>query len=338
MKTLTIATRGSQLALWQAEHIGERLEKLHGVKTTLLVLKTKGDIILDVPLSKVGGKGLFVKEIEEALLDGRADIAVHSMKDVPMVLPEGLILGAVPEREDPTDLFLSVQWPDLTALPKGAKVGTSSLRRQAQILAMRPDLTVESLRGNVITRMRKLQEGQFDAIIMASAGMLRLGLTAPHMQPLTPPDFLPAAGQGALGIEFKADRDDLSAMLRPLNHPATELRVAAERGFLAGLEGGCQVPIAGYAVLDPTQEDGSISPDATLYLEGLVADVTGTRIIRKTASCRMHESPSLTDLSAEQRQHMLVNQAREMGQRLAGDILNSGGKAILQELYTSANT
>lgn len=311
MKTVTIATRGSRLALWQAEHIRSLLEKKHGLAVKLLVLKTKGDIILDVPLSKVGGKGLFVKEIEEALLDGRADLAVHSMKDVPMDLPDGLVLGAVPEREDPADLLLSAKYASLEDLPQGAAVGTSSLRRQAQLLALRPDLKVVSLRGNVDTRMRKLTEGEFDAIVMAAAGVNRLGLRAPFMIPLEPPAFLPAAGQGALGMEFRDDRPDMRELLGFLNHPETFVRVTAERAFLAGLEGGCQVPIAAHATL--AAACGS-RPTGILRLEGLVADVTGTRIIRKS----VEGDPA---------------DARALGLRLARDVKEAGGADILRELY-----
>lgn len=318
MKTITIATRGSRLALWQAEHIRSLLEKTHGLKVELLVLKTKGDIVLDVPLSKVGGKGLFVKEIEEALLDGRADLAVHSMKDVPMELPEGLVLGAVPEREDPADLLLSVRYADLAALPAGAKVGTSSLRRQAQLLVLRPDLDIVSLRGNVDTRIRKLNEGEFDAIVMAAAGMRRLALTTPFMHTLAPPAFLPAAGQGALGIELREDNKDLLSMLEFLNHPASRICVEAERGFLAGLEGGCQVPIAAHAVLRPSPATGFVPSGAEVHIEGLVADVTGKRIIRKSRAGAPDE-------------------ARSLGLALAGDIKAAGGAAILAELYGTAS-
>ncbi|MDL2316121.1 hydroxymethylbilane synthase [Desulfovibrio sp. OttesenSCG-928-A18] len=323
MTSLTIATRGSMLALWQAEHIGSRIRERTGLEYRLLVLKTKGDIILDVPLSKVGGKGLFVKEIEEALLDGRADIAVHSMKDVPMKLPEGLTLGAVPRREDPADLLLSARFPDLDSLPRAAKVGTSSLRRQAQLLALRPDLTVLSLRGNVNTRMRKLLDGEFDAIVMATAGMKRLELTAPHMFPLSPPDFLPASGQGALGIELMAEREDLLELLRPLNHGPTQACVSAERAFLAALEGGCQTPIAAYARLDedspPCASSGQdFSADSLIRLEGLVADVSGTRVIRKSMSGKASE-------------------AERLGRDLALHIKDSGGAAILAELYETGS-
>ncbi len=318
MKTLTIATRGSRLALWQAEHIKARLEERHGLICELLVLKTRGDVILDVPLSKVGGKGLFVKEIEEALLDGRADLAVHSMKDVPMQLPEGLVLGATPKRENPADLLLSFQHDGLAALPKGARVGTSSLRRQAQLLALRPDITVLSLRGNVDTRIRKLREGEFDAIIMAAAGINRLEISLPFMSPLEPPAFLPAAGQGALGIEFKADRSDVAELLGFLNHPETFARVEAERAFLAGLEGGCQVPIAAYAVLNECTEHGTIAPKAVLTLEGLVGDVLGKEIIRRS----VQGDPS---------------QARALGLALAQEVKDAGGGAILRDLYGAAS-
>jgi len=308
MKKLVIATRGSKLALWQAEHIKSCIEGKHpGVSVELLVLKTRGDIILDVPLAKVGGKGLFVKEIEEALLDGRADLAVHSMKDVPMELPEGLVLGIIPEREEPSDTFLSVHHASLAALPHGATVGTSSLRRQSQLLALRPDLNVVSLRGNVDTRLRKLSEGQFDAIIMATAGMKRL--SAPKSEVLGPPAFLPAVGQGALGIEFRADRADLHDLLAFLEHTPTRIRVEAERGFLAGLQGGCQVPIAGHAVM--TGND-------TFTLEGLVADLTGTRVIRRTMNGKSAPDGA---------------QARTVGLDLAAQLVADGAGAILAEVY-----
>jgi len=236
MPTITIATRGSKLALWQAEHIAARLRERHpGLAVELLKIKTTGDKILDVPLAKVGGKGLFVKEIEEALLDGRADIAVHSMKDVPAVLPAGLVIGAVPQREDPTDALLSVAYDGLAGLPRGARVGTSSLRRQAQLAALRPDLAIETLRGNLDTRVKKLLSGQFAAIVVASAGLNRLGLAAPKRHTLAPPEFLPAVAQGALGIELRADRADVASLLAFLDHEPTRLAVTAERAFLAGL-------------------------------------------------------------------------------------------------------
>lgn len=314
MRTITIATRGSRLALWQATHIKTLLEKRHNLEVNLLVLKTRGDIILDVPLAKVGGKGLFVKEIEEALIDGRADIAVHSMKDVPQELPPGLALAVVPEREDPADLLLSSSYANLGALPQGALVGTSSLRRQAQLLAKRPDLRVVSLRGNVDTRLRKLMSGEFDAIVMAAAGVKRLGLAVPQMHPLSPPDFLPAAGQGALGIELKEERRDIKELMVFLNHPQSQVCVTAERAFLAGLDGGCQVPIAAYATLDKRPTDGSIAADAVLAIEGLVADASGSRIIRKS----FRGAPK---------------DAAAIGLALAEEIKTAGGEDILRELY-----
>ncbi len=272
---LTIATRGSNLALRQAEIVKTALTARHGpaLRVNLLVVKTKGDIILDVPLAKVGGKGLFVKEIEEAVLDGRADFAVHSLKDVPMRLANGLRLGVILERADPADVFLSCAHADFADLPPGAVVGTSSLRRRAQVLALRPDVRVEYLRGNVETRLRKLNEGQYDAIIMAAAGLNRLGISAPHHVRLDEQTFLPAVGQGALGIEFREDREDLQDLLSFLEHPPTRLCVEAERGLMAGLDGGCQTPLAGYATLQNPK---------TIRLTGLVASCDGRESIRQS--------------------------------------------------------
>ena len=307
MKKVVIATRGSQLALWQAEHIKSRLMAQHeGLEVELLILKTKGDIILDVPLAKVGGKGLFVKEIEEALLAGTADLAVHSMKDVPMVLPEGLTLGAVPEREICTDLFLSEKYASLEELPQGAKLGTSSLRRQSQSLALRPDLEVAMLRGNVETRLRKMKEGQYDAIILARAGVKRLGLGATLQQDLTPPSFLPAVGQGALGIEIRDDRPEMRELVAFLDHMPTRLCVTAERAFLRRLDGGCQVPIAAHAVLDGEE----------LVLEALVADPLGKVVFRDTVRCAA-----------------TLEEADAAGQKLAEKLLADGADKILAELY-----
>lgn len=304
--SLVIATRGSQLALWQAEHVKSRLLALQpDLAVDLNIIKTKGDIILDVPLAQVGGKGLFVKEIEEALLDGRADLAVHSIKDVPMELPGGLVLGCIPEREAPTDCLLSCRYPDLDSLPQGACVGTSSLRRQAQLLSLRPDLRIESLRGNVDTRLRKLREGVYDAIVLASAGLNRLGLSMPFMHALDPVRFLPAVGQGAIGIECREDDYDLFTLLAQIEDTPTRVCVEAERGFLAGLEGGCQVPIAGHA---------RMVGDDVVSLEGLVAEVDGTRILRDSLSG--HSSL-----------------ARQVGLDLAETILSRGGRAILDKLY-----
>ena len=305
MKKLVIATRGSALALWQANHIKRLLKAEHpGLEVELLKIKTKGDKILDVPLAKVGGKGLFVKEIEEALLDGRAHLAVHSMKDVPTELPEGLEVGVIPEREASTDSLLSVKYDGLGGLPEGAVVGTSSLRRQSQLATLRPDLEIQSLRGNLDTRVRKLMEGQFDAIVVATAGLNRLELDAPKHTVLGPPEFLPAVAQGALGIEYDRNNAEVVAMLEFLNHEPTKLQVLAERGFLTGLDGGCQVPIAAWSRL---QGD-------TVHLTGFVADVDGSRPIRLEA-----EGP--------------VAEAWDVGMGLAKQVLDAGGKAILDEVY-----
>ena len=307
MPTFTIATRGSMLALWQAEHIKARILEHHGATTAvnLLVIKTTGDKILDAPLAKVGGKGLFVKEIEEALLDGRADLAVHSMKDVPAELPEGLVLGVVPRRENPADAFLSVHYSSLAELPPGARLGTSSLRRQSQALALRPDLRVASLRGNVDTRLRKLMDEEFDGIIMAAAGLKRLGLAAPKQELLGPPAFLPAVGQGALGIEYRRDQEEVARLLAFLDHEPTRCRVNAERAFLTTLEGGCQVPIAGFAEFTETGE---------LRLSGMVADLAGEQVIRVSAT-----GPR--------------DRAEDLGRGVARDILERGGREILNTVY-----
>lgn len=306
LERITIATRGSKLALWQAEHVKSRLlERYPGLEVELLLIKTMGDKIQDVPLAKVGGKGLFVKEIEEALLDGRADLAVHSMKDVPAELPEGLVLGVIPERENMTDALLSVQYDGLDGLPEGARVGTSSLRRRCQLLALRPDLKILNLRGNLDTRVNKLLAGDYDAIIVAQAGMNRLGLSVPKSTPLGPPLFLPAVGQGALGLEYAQDREDLVELLGFLNHPDTHCCVRAERAFLATLEGGCQVPIGGYA---------HVSAPNRITLRGLVADVDGKTLIIEEATDKPRD-------------------AEELGRRVAQAILDRGGREILAEVY-----
>jgi len=303
---LIIATRGSKLALWQANHISSLLTgRYPGLSVELLIIKTKGDKILDVPLAKVGGKGLFVKEIEEALSDGRADLAVHSMKDVPAERAPGLKLGVIPEREAVHDMLLTREFASLEALPQGARVGTSSLRRKAQLHLLRPDLDIADLRGNLDTRVGKLMAGDYDAIVVAGAGLNRLGLTAPHAIPLAPPEFLPAAGQGALGVEYREEDAEIAEMLAFLDHPESRDPVLAERGFLTGLEGGCQVPIAAHARIT---EDGAIA------LTGFVSDVEGKRIFR------MERSGARKD-------------AFELGRALALEILNAGGKAVLDELY-----
>lgn len=305
-KHFIIATRGSQLALWQANHIKNSLESLQpGLTVSFNIIKTQGDIIQDVSLAKIGGKGLFVKEIETALLEGRADLAVHSMKDVPMALPDDLLLGCIPQREIDTDCFLSCNWPTLSSLPLGAHVGTSSLRRQAQLLSIRPDLRISPLRGNVDTRLKKLANNDYDAIILASAGLKRLGLSAPYMQDLDTQTLLPAVGQGALGIECREDMYDLLVLLASLEDRPSRVCVTAERSFLARLDGGCQVPIAGHAhMLD----------EEHVLMRGLVADVDGSVILRAEASG-------------------YAENAEQLGKAVAEELLAKGAQQILEKLY-----
>ncbi len=305
---IRIATRQSLLALWQAEYVAARLKELHpGLAVELVKMVSRGDKILDTPLAKIGGKGLFVKELEEGLLAGSADIAVHSMKDVPMEFPEGLHLAVICEREDPRDAFVSNKFTVLDELPQGAVVGTSSLRRQCQLLERRPDLQVKFLRGNVQTRLKKLDDGEYDAIILAGAGLLRLGLQdrIRHMIDIT--TSVPACGQGAVGIECRADDAEVNALLAPLNHPQTATRVKAERAMNRRLEGGCQVPIGGYAELD----------HGVIVLHGLVGRPDGTEVVRGSISGRPED-------------------AEEMGQVLAEDLLARGADAILREVYGKA--
>lgn len=305
MNILKIATRQSPLALWQAEHIRARLEALHAnLKVELVTFVTQGDKILDTPLAKIGGKGLFVKELEAALLDGRADLAVHSMKDVPMELPEGLSLAVICEREDPLDAFVSNTYNSFDDLPQGAKVGTSSLRRKCQILKQRPDLEIIDLRGNVGTRLSKLDAGNYDAIILASAGLKRLGLAERIRHTLEPVVSLPAVGQGALGLECRSQDQAVLDLILPLMHAETNACVRAERAFNAYLEGGCQVPIAGYATL----ENGRI------HLEGRVGSVDGQTLLKA-------------------QQVGLPEQAEQLGVKLAQDLLAQGAGEILKALY-----
>ena len=301
---LRIATRGSPLALWQAEHVAARLEALHPeIRVALLKMKTRGDKLLDTPLAKVGGKGLFVKELEAGLLDGRADLAVHSLKDVPVELPDGLELALVMEREDPRDAFVSNDYENLAAMPAGARVGTSSLRRQTQLRERYPELDIDWLRGNVNTRLAKLDGSEFDAIILAASGLKRLGFEARIRAAIEPEDCLPAIGQGVLGIEIRGDDDELRELIAPLAHAETALRITAERALNRALAGGCQVPIAGYAVLDADQ----------LYLRGLVGEPDGSRILR-----------------AERRGSS--DRARDLGEELAADLLGQGADEILARL------
>lgn len=304
MKTLRIATRKSALALWQANWIKGRLEALHpGLTIELVKIVTKGDKILDVPLAQVGGKGLFVKEIEDALLDGRADIAVHSMKDVPTDFPEGLYLAVITEREDPRDAWFSTKG-SLKSIPQGAKVGTSSLRRKVQLKASRPDLVFEDLRGNVDTRLRKLEEGQYDAIVLAAAGVRRLGVADKVTDYIGADDVLPAVGQGAVGIECRINDPETNALIAPLRHENTQVAVTAERAFLKTLEGGCQVPIASF---------GEITGD-TIRLRGLVGSLDGKQIITGERTGN-------------------VADAAKMGVALAEELLGKGAKEILDEVY-----
>ncbi|MEE4145633.1 MAG: hydroxymethylbilane synthase [Halieaceae bacterium] len=304
--TLTIATRESPLALWQAEYVRAALEAAHpGLTVALLGMTSRGDQLLDVPLAKVGGKGLFVKELETALLDGSADIAVHSMKDVPMAFPEGLGLGVICEREDPSDAFVSNRYDTLEELPPGSVVGTSSLRRECQLRARRPDLEVKFLRGNVNTRLRKLDEGEYDAIILASAGLIRLGFGARIAQRIAVTDSLPAGGQGAVGIELRSADRDVLQLLQVLHHEPTAQRVTAERAMNERLQGGCQVPIACYAqhLHDPGR----------LWLRGLVGKPDGSVILRAEAEA----DPS---------------QARQLGFQVAQQLLEQGAADILAGL------
>jgi hydroxymethylbilane synthase len=304
-KILRIGTRASQLALWQANWIKEQLIKRHpDLDIEIVKIKTTGDKILDVPLAKVGGKGLFVKEIESALLEDSIDLAVHSMKDVPTELPEGLGIVAVSDREDPRDALLSREGILLADLPKGAKIGTSSLRRQAQILNRRPDFNLEPLRGNVNTRLRKLREGQYDAIVLAHAGVKRLGWDDEVTEVLEPEIMLPAIGQGALGIEARVDDRPTLDRIAFLDHSETSVCVSAERSYLHRLEGGCQVPIAAFA----TVQNGVVS------MAGLVSDVDGQRLILRKTSGPAEEAVSL-------------------GRSLAEQILDAGGREILEEVY-----
>jgi len=304
-RTLRIATRKSKLALWQAEHVKAELQRFHpDLEVELVTFKTQGDIILDTPLAKIGGKGLFVKELEAAMLDGRADIAVHSMKDVPMEFPEGLGLSVICERENPTDAFVSNKYSSLAELPQGARLGTSSLRRQCQALAARPDLKVSSLRGNVQTRLGKLDADEFDAIILASAGLIRLELEDRIAQFIGDDIMLPAGGQGAVGIECRMDDKETQALLAPLHHQASAYRVMAERALNRRLEGGCQVPIACYATLENDQ----------LHLRGLVGSEDGQNII-----------------NTEIRGH--VDSAEQLGIEAAEDLLAKGAGDILKQVY-----
>ena len=307
-QTVRIATRKSALALWQAEYVKAKLEHFHpGIQVELVPMTTKGDIILDTPLAKVGGKGLFVKELEVAMLENRADIAVHSMKDVPVEFPEGLGLEIICPREDPRDAFVSNNIASLAELPQCAVVGTSSLRRQCQIKALRPDLDIRDLRGNVNTRLKKLDNGEYDAIILAAAGLIRLEMPERIREYIAPEVMLPANGQGAVGIECRVDDAAIKTLLAPLGCEETRIRVLAERAMNRALEGGCQVPIGSYAVLENEQ----------IYLRGLVGAVDGSVI-----------------LTSEVRGNM--SEAEQLGDQLAENLLAKGADKILRQVYDQA--
>lgn len=303
-RKIILATRGSKLALWQANWVKASLEKAAGLRVELRMIKTTGDKILDVPLSRVGGKGLFVKEIEEALLREDADIAVHSMKDVPADLPEGLHLAAICEREDPVDALVCRGGLGFSGLPRGARLGTSSLRRRCQLLAKRPDLKISDLRGNLDTRLRKLDEGVYDAIVLAAAGLKRLGFEGRITEYLRSDIMLSAVGQGAVGIECRRKDLFVNEILAPLNHPETSTAVRAERGFLRKLEGGCQVPIAAYARVTKLE----------IELEGLVGSPEGDKIIRG----RIAGAPGRPE---------------ELGISLASELIRQGAGKILAAVY-----
>ena len=301
---LVIASRESKLALWQAEHIKAKLEALYPeCEVSILGMTTRGDQILDVTLSKIGGKGLFIKELEQALADGRADLAVHSIKDVPMILPEGFALAAIGERASPFDAFVSNQYASLQDLPASAVVGTSSLRREALLRARFPHLVVKPLRGNLQTRLGKLDKGEYDAIILAKAGLERLGLSERIRDTLSAEDSLPAAGQGALGIEIAAHRLDLLGVLNPLNHPQTNACVSAERALARALDGSCQVPLAAYC----TEQNGM------LKLRGFVGRPDGSEILEAEA-----EAP--------------IAYAEGLGNGVAEKLAAAGAKTLIQQI------
>ena len=306
MRELRIGTRGSPLALWQANWVRERLfQGYPHLRVSLIKIKTKGDKLIDVNLATVGGKGLFVKEIEEGLLEGRIDLAVHSMKDVPVQMPEGLDIRFITRREDPRDVLISRDHLTLEELPSGAKIGTSSLRRRAQLLAYRPDLHIIPLRGNVDTRLRKLHTVGLDAIVLAAAGVKRMKMGVRISQFISPEVCLPAIGQGALGIETRIADDEINQYLSIIDHEATHLSIMAERAFLRRLEGGCQVPIGAW---------GSVSGQDMLTLKGFVGDLDGRKLVKGGIEGEMEK-------------------AQELGMALADDLLSRGADEILRELY-----
>ncbi len=302
--TITIGTRASKLALWQAEYIAAEIEKHHGCRVELRKMTTKGDRILDAPLAKIGGKGLFTKELEQAMLAGEIDLAVHSLKDMPTEVPEGLVIGAITQRLDAGDAFVSAHYRSMEDLPQGAKVGTSSLRRRAQLLAVRPDLTILDLRGNVNTRLAKLDAGEFDAIVLAAAGLKRLGLGERIRTILPRAMILPAVGQGALAIECRADDGRIQEMIDFLRDTEMTAAATAERAFLRRVEGGCQIPVGVYAEVG----EGNV-----LHVEAMIASIDGMRVCRS----RSMGTPA---------------EAEKIGIALAEELLDVGGREILKEI------
>lgn len=303
--TLRIATRKSPLALWQAEHVKARLMEAHkGLEVELVTFTTKGDKILDTPLAKIGGKGLFVKELETAILEGKADIAAHSIKDIPMEFPKGLFLATILEREEPCDAFVSNNFSSIQSLPENSVVGTCSLRRRSQLLSKRPDLKIKDLRGNVNSRLEKLDNGDYDAIILACAGLIRLDMEKRIKQRISSSWILPAVGQGAVGLEAREGDDEVLKLISVLQHDDTTDRIIAERALNKRLEGGCQVPIASYAMLDGD----------TLHLQALVGEPDGSKIV-------------LGDISGHR------SDGEQLGEKLADDLLSRGAKEILDKLF-----
>lgn len=302
--TITIGTRASKLALWQAEYIAAEIEKHHGCRVELRKMTTKGDRILDAPLAKIGGKGLFTKELEQAMLAGEIDLAVHSLKDMPTEVPEGLVIGAITQRLDAGDAFVSVHYRSMEDLPQGARVGTSSLRRRAQLLAVRPDLTILDLRGNVNTRLAKLDAGEFDAIVLAAAGLKRLGLGERIRTILPRAMILPAVGQGALAIECRADDGRIQEMIDFLRDTEMTVAATAERAFLRRVEGGCQIPVGVYAEVG----EGNV-----LHVEAMIASIDGMRVCRS-------------------RSMGMPAEAEKIGIALAEELLDVGGREILKEI------
>lgn len=332
MKTIRIVTRTSELAMWQARFVEQQLYHYHpNLNIQLIGIKTQGDKILDVSLSKVGGKGLFVKELEDQLLNHGADLAVHSLKDVPYQLPTGLILTTYAEREDPRDALISPHYASLKELPLGARVGTSSLRRQAQLLKIRPDLSCELLRGNVPTRIQKCLDGQYESIILAAAGVKRLGLTSHIREYLDVQAFLPAVGQGVLGIECHQDNHELIALLKPLNHQPSRLTSLVERSMNEVLEGGCQVPIAGYATLLSALAPSPAFAEASAGMPAI--KLTGRVLTPDGKTCLESSGEISVDLNTPD-----IAQLIQLGKKIAHDLISQGADKIISACYSQTKS